>query len=71
MKQLTTTARVQLTVEVDVASWGEGCTTGQVYDQASREATGAVRCLIQKSNENATTMRLVGTPKVQMVTVAA
>lgn len=42
-KRVTTTARVQVTVEIALASvWGPDCTTGQAFDQARQGAVQAI-----------------------------
>lgn len=61
----TASARVTVTIEIDVrASWGDDCRVGQVHDQASREALGQLRQLIEADGHALRQMRIVGTPKV-------
>lgn len=43
----TTKARVRLTVDVTVGSWGPDCLIEQVYRQAAQEAIQRVRSLCQ------------------------
>lgn len=38
-----TSALVQVTVEVRAGSWGDGCDLAQVYKQASESAIGKLR----------------------------
>ena len=60
-----TTARVAITVEVDIDStWGPDCMVKQIYHQAKVEATR----LVQKGMRDSQ-MRLIGNPVVKMIIV--
>jgi hypothetical protein len=60
------TARVQLTLEVDVRSvWGAECALSQIYEQASNDARDAVGVLIAGSAG----MRIVGVQKIEAIIV--
>ena len=60
------TAKVKLTIEVDAHStWGKGCTTQQVYDQASSGVTATIR----KRLAGFPGIRILGEPEVMMVIV--
>lgn len=63
----TTIARVQLIVEVDVGSWGPGCSLDQVYRQAEEEAQGALNRLFRPEAHK---VRIVSTAKVLMLTTS-
>ncbi|KGX18871.1 hypothetical protein X896_724 [Burkholderia pseudomallei ABCPW 1] len=47
--RLTTSARVTVTLEVKVGSWGPECQLSQVYRQGTESARGRIRNLIQGS----------------------
>lgn len=67
MQQTSTTAKVQVTIEVTVgSSWGEDCTNKQVFDQAIREALGAVKTMVAVRRPR--DMRIVGEPTVEYIT---
>lgn len=61
----TTTARVRLTVDVSVGSWGPDCGIDQVYRQASEEAINRVRRLINDHGA-----KVVGLVEVEAITTA-
>lgn len=61
----TTNARVRLTIEVPVGSWGPACQLDQVYRQAIEEAVGKVRRLIEPVG-----CRVVGTVDVEAITTS-
>lgn len=68
---MSVTARVVLTVEIDVPDhWGDDCTFGQIQKQAIEAARGALRCGVVLDGVRglpvqATTMaRVVGEPNV-------
>ncbi len=66
--KVSASARVTLTVEVDVGStWGEACQLKQIHKQASEEAVGA---LMRHIHSGARGMRIVGKPNVTAVLVA-
>ncbi len=58
-----TSALVQVTVEVRTGSWGEGCQLAQVYDQASAEALGKLRRALEKEG-----VRIVGVASIKAIT---
>ncbi|MCS3807855.1 hypothetical protein [Xanthomonas sp. 4461] len=58
-----TSALVQVTVEVRAGSWGDGCDLAQVYRQASESAIGKLRRALQ--NEN---VRIVGVASIKAIT---
>ena len=57
-------ARVRLTLDVSVGSWGPNCLIDQVYRQASEEAINRVRSLVQGR------ARVVGVVEVEAITTA-
>lgn len=60
----TATARVTLTVEIDVRStWGDGCDIAQVYRQAEDQARGYLRNAFEKEKR----ARVSGKPKIVAV----
>lgn len=59
---LACSARIQVTVEVDVGSWGSDCQLDQIYRQAAREALAKVSRLIGSQGR-------VSNPKVLAVMV--
>ena len=61
----TTMARVRLTVDVSVGSWGPECKIDQVYQQASEEAINRVRRLINDHGA-----KVVGLVEVEAITTA-
>lgn len=58
-----TSALVQVTVEVRTGSWGEGCKLDQVYQQASEEALGMLRGALGKHG-----IRIVGVASIKAIT---
>ena len=58
-----TSAIVQVTVEVPAGSWGTGCELSQVYKQASEEAVGKLRRLFKEER-----IRIVGVASIKAVT---
>lgn len=58
----TTFAKVQVTLEVPVGSWGPECGLDQVYRQASEEALGKLRRITQLDR-----IRIVGVTKITAV----
>ncbi|MCU9947518.1 hypothetical protein [Pseudomonas sp. PDM13] len=59
-----TKARVRLTLDVPVGTWGPDCLIDQVYKQASEEAINRVRNLLQGR------ARVVGVVEVEAITTA-
>lgn len=59
----TTSAKVQLVVEVTAGSWGPDCQIDQVYRQALQEATNKLAKLFHGSG-----VRIIGRPVVQAIT---
>lgn len=58
--KVSATARVTLTLEVEVSSnWDADCSIAQVYEQAEREAKGAIRHLIE-NGERPCRFKIVG-----------
>lgn len=53
-------AKVQITVETDAECWGEDCSIGQLYKQASESGITNVRNALQSSMK----VRIIGEPKV-------
>ncbi len=63
--QITARATVQVTIEVHTAAWGNDCTIGQLYKQASEDAINQVRNLRHyHGGELREPVRIVGEPKV-------
>ncbi len=69
-------ARVQLTIEVDVgSSWGGDCTVAQVHKQGEEEAIGCVRQLLDEARRSdvhalkdwANRIKIIGQPKITAV----
>ncbi|WP_447900699.1 hypothetical protein [Stenotrophomonas sepilia] len=58
-----TSALVQVTVEVRTGTWGEGCQLDQVYRQASDEAIATLRGALQKHG-----IRVVGVASIKAIT---
>lgn len=57
-------ATVQITVEVSMDSvWGDDCSVGQIFKQASREAVDKLTRNLHNDPNNAP-FRIVGTPIV-------
>lgn len=77
------TAKVLVTLEVDVGHWGGDCDTQQVFDQASEGAVNILRQVFTRASGEAIgiridpcypdrlgrNVRLVGNPKVTAVLV--
>ena len=66
------TARVQVTLEFSVGSWGADCATGQVFRQAASDVVSQLeRLLAHKCKEGVSPPRasLVGKPRVLCVIV--
>ncbi|MDT3556327.1 hypothetical protein ROV95_09340 [Stenotrophomonas maltophilia group sp. msm1] len=61
-----TSALVQVTVEVRAGSWGEGCQLDQVYRQASEEALGKLRGALHKHG-----IHVVGVASIKAITTDA
>jgi hypothetical protein len=58
----TATARVTLTVEIDIGStWGDDCKLSQVYDQAKEQAVTAVKNVFQSR------VTIIGVPTVNAI----
>jgi hypothetical protein len=60
----TTSARVSVTVEVQVGSWGPDCDLAQVYRQGSDGAIGKLRRLFERESG----VRVVSVDAVQALT---
>ena len=61
-----TYAKVTLTIEVSsIGSWGPECALSQVYKQGVESALGAINRLFRADPF----FRVVGTPKVEAITV--
>jgi len=58
-----TSALVQVTVEVRTGSWGEGCQLDQVYRQASASALGKLQRALEKEG-----VRIVGVASIKAIT---
>ncbi|CAM4170975.1 hypothetical protein CR156_17265 [Stenotrophomonas lactitubi] len=58
-----TSALVQVTVEVHAGSWGEGCQLDQVYRQAAESALGKLHGALDKLG-----IRIVGVASVKAIT---
>ncbi|MFL4510802.1 hypothetical protein ACJ6WJ_02540 [Stenotrophomonas maltophilia] len=58
-----TSALVQVTVEVHAGSWGEGCNLDQVYRQAAESALGELRSALNKRG-----IRIVGVASIKAIT---
>ena len=58
-----TSALVQVTVEVRTGTWSEGCNLDQVYRQASEEAMGKLRGVLNKHG-----IRIVGVASIKAIT---
>lgn len=58
----TTFAKVQVTLEVPVGSWGPECKLNQVYQQAAESAIEQLSRLTEKDG-----IRIVGVTKIQAV----
>jgi hypothetical protein len=67
--RITTVARVQVTVEVTVGSWGPECEISQVYRQGAESAMGRIRAAIGNSG-HASNMKIVGVGKVLAITTS-
>lgn len=77
------TAKVQVTLEVEVGHWGGECDTQQVFDQSAREAVQTLYHVFEQAARGtasagttdrslgklARNVRLVGKPKVTMILV--
>lgn len=64
--RLTTTARVTVTLEVEVGSWAPECDLAQVYRQGSETALGKVRNMISGSRYHG--IRIVQAGPVEALT---
>lgn len=58
-----TSALVQVTVEVRAGSWGEGCQLDQVYRQAAASALGKLQRVLEKEG-----VRIVGVASIKAIT---
>ncbi|WP_329767348.1 hypothetical protein [Stenotrophomonas maltophilia] len=58
-----TSALVQVTVEVRTGSWGGGCQLDQVYRQASASAIGKLQRALEKEG-----VRIVGVASIKAIT---
>ncbi len=58
-----TYALVQVTVEINAGSWGEGCKLDQVYRQAAASALGELHCALDKRG-----IRVVGVASIKAIT---
>lgn len=58
-----TSALVQVTVQVRTGSWGEGCTLDQVYRQASESALGKLRRALENQG-----VHIVGVASIKAIT---
>ncbi|TIE21032.1 hypothetical protein DI041_03835 [Stenotrophomonas maltophilia] len=58
-----TSALVQVTVEVRAGSWGEGCQLDQVYRQAAASALGKLSRVLEKEG-----VRIVGVASIKAIT---
>ncbi len=58
-----TYALVQVTVEVNAGSWGEGCQLDQVYRQAAASALGELHGALDKRG-----IRVVGVASIKAIT---
>lgn len=69
----TASARVQLTLDIDVGGggWGADCTVAQVHKQAADSATGLIHqlldCYRQHKGRLDGRVSIVGTPKISAV----
>ena len=62
------TARVTLTVEVDIKStWGDDCKLDQIYKQAAEEAVNSLTQHIYRSGGFGGRIKVVGEPNVMCV----
>jgi len=59
-------ARVQVTLEIQCAQWGDDCSIGQLHRQASAEALAKVRSIISNANDKVKVygVSIVGEPMV-------
>lgn len=62
MSYSSTHARVQVTVEFYVGTWGEDCTQKQVWEQASRDAVAKITQNLSKER-----VRVIGEPTVTAI----
>jgi hypothetical protein len=62
-----TVARVTITLEVEVGSWGPECDLAQVYRQGSESALGKIRAMIGNSGYGAN-IRIVKAGPVEALT---
>ncbi len=58
-----TSALVQVTVEVRAGSWGDGCELSQVYRQAAESAVGKLRRALASEG-----VRIVGVASIKAIT---
>jgi hypothetical protein len=64
--RISSTAKVQLTIEIDsLASWGGNCAVDQVFRQSKEEAINRTRAAFKAVNHG---VRLIGEPVVTGVT---
>jgi hypothetical protein len=62
------TARVTLTVEVDIKStWGDDCKLDQIYKQAAEEAVSSLTQHIYRAGGFGGRIKVVGEPNVMCV----
>lgn len=67
MTHLHTTAKVQLTIEIDdVGSWSSSCSSQQIFDQAQSAAIGRIQKAFAAIGKDAG-VRLIGPAKVTAV----
>jgi len=70
-KRVTATARVQVTLEFHLTQpWGHDCTTGQVFEQAARQAVEDLQRLMSHRCNHAPSLpqaTLIGQPKALCV----
>jgi hypothetical protein len=66
--KVTATARVTLTIEIEIpSSWGESCDLAQVHKQASETAVGMLRDHHGKHLIGDGRGRIIGQPKVNAI----
>jgi hypothetical protein len=61
-KKINAKARVQITVEESVSSWGEDCAIGQLYKQAAESARDALLAMLKPDEQGR--LVIVGEPKI-------
>lgn len=64
----TVLARVQVTLEVDVGSWGDNCTMKQIEEQGKEEALSKVGKMLEERTKGGNAgIRIVGQPTMSQI----